>query len=88
MCRSASATGDGDVDVVVRDDGEGFDPAASARPASACSACASGSRWCSGTLEIESAPGAGTTLHASIPTLSDSARNELAVLSPRALDAG
>ncbi len=77
----------GRVEVVVHDDGEGFDP----------QACSSGFGLLGmrerlglvhGRLEIESAPDAGTTLHASIPTLSDSARNELAVLSPRALDAG
>ena len=77
----------GRVEVVVHDDGEGFDP----------QACSSGFGLLGmrerlglvhGRLEIESAPGAGTTLHASIPTLRDSARNELAALSPRALDAG
>ena len=56
---------DGDIEIVVRDDGAGFDP----QPASGFGLLGMRERLAlvNGTLGIESAPGAGTALRASIP---------------------
>ena len=53
------------VHLVVRDDGDGFDPQAKTG-ASVCWACASASLL-GGELEVNSTPGAGTTVRATVP---------------------
>jgi signal transduction histidine kinase len=65
----------GGVEVVVHDDGKGFDPQ---QPSAGFGLLGMRERLSlvRGAFDIDSAPGAGTTLRASIRTLRDSARSE------------
>ncbi|MEA2610005.1 MAG: two-component system, chemotaxis family, CheB/CheR fusion protein [Chloroflexota bacterium] len=64
---------DGRLSVVVSDEGHGFDPAEAPESGIGLAGMLERSRLLGGQLSIESAPGAGTRVTVSVPTVSDTA---------------